>query len=124
MRSRDGDVEQTPREDVRRGSAPADDGRTRRPHAAGRSLGAAQAELGDRCLGRLADARRLRGDERLEVHAVQKRGFEHLAFHRGTNDAHDRLVREHDAALYGRIDIDGKMEVRKVIEEARAAREK
>ena len=119
VRARHGDVEQLARQHVRRGSAPAHDGRTAGPQTAARALRAPQAELRHGSLRRQAHARSLRGDQRLEVHAVQKRRLDELAIHDGAGHAHQRLVREHDGALEHRVDVHTQLEGTQVVEELR-----
>lgn len=112
MRARHGKVEHLAREHVRSRRAAAHDTRARRPQAAARALGTTQAELGHgRILRRKAHTRGLGRNERLEVHAVEKRRLEQLALHNRALDAHEGLVREHDLPLGHSIDVDRQLEV-------------
>ena len=118
VRARHGEVEHLAREHVRSRRAAAHDARARRPQAAARALGTAQAELGHgRTLRRKAHARGLGRNERLEVHAVEKRRLEQLALHNRALDAHEGLIREHDLPLGHGIDIDRQLEVAQPFQE-------
>ena len=117
MRTRNGDAVLLARKDVRRGGATTDDGSARGPKTA-HALSTAKPELSHGRLGRLADARSLGGNERFEVHAVQKRCFDKLTLKDAAFHAHKRLVGEHDGSLANGIDVDRQFEIGQVIKES------
>ena len=106
-------------EHVGGGARAGDVGGARDREAAVRALGAAQAEVRDRvALGRLDHARGLRGDERLEVHEVKKRGLDELAVDDGAHDADHRLAGEDDLSLGHRVDGEVEPVPAEILEEA------
>ncbi len=109
---------ETSRQNVGRGGHAAD---VRGPRGRERSvgpLGAAQPELQDRAAaGRLHDAGRLRGHERLEADDVEQHALDELGLQERPSHAQERFVGEDDRALGYRVDVAGELERRQAIEE-------
>ena len=105
MRAGDRDIEHFAREHVRRGSAAPHHRSAARPQRAACSLGTTKTELRHRGLGGKTDTRRLRRDERLEIHAAQKSRLEQLALQDGTCDAHNGFHGKNHRAFAHRVHV-------------------
>ena len=120
MRSRHRQAVGFARKHIGRGCAAAHHGGAACPHAAAGALSTTQAELGNgQPVGSQAHPSGLGGDERFEVHAVQKRRFDELAIHDGAHHAHNRLMREHHGALVHGVDVNAQRERAQVLQKRR-----
>jgi hypothetical protein len=115
----DRDAEQLPGEDVRGGIAAAHPGGPGRGERAVDPLRTAQAELAHVVLPRReADARRLGGDERLEIDQVEQRGLQELAEDDGAGHPEHGLLREHDRPFRHGVDVAAEGEIPEGVQKA------
>ena len=118
VRAKDGDAVDLSGEHVRGRGGAGDVARASNGEATVRTLGAAQAEVGDRVtLGGPHHTGALGRDERLEVHEVEQRGLDELAIDDRADHTHHRLTREDDLALGNGLDREVEVMVTQVLEE-------
>ena len=111
------DIKQLAAEHVGGAGAAADDGRSCAVGSGIRSLGAAQAELHNRCaLGRMDDAGGLCRDQTLVVDDAQDRGLHELCLHDGRHDFDEGLPREDQRPFRNAVHIPVELEVREVVQ--------
>ena len=121
MRVRAGDrnAESFSGEDVRGAGAAAEVGGAGGGEGAVGSLRATKAELEHVAAARgVHDARGFRRDERGEIQRVEQRRFDELRLKERAAHAHERLVREDDAAFRNCVDVAGESQRPQRIEKA------
>ena len=114
------DVEEAAGEHVRRGAATADVGGAARRDRAVHALGAPQPELEHLVPPpprRVADARRLRRHEGLEVDHVEQGGLDDLALEDRAGHPHQRLERKDHGAFGDRVHVQRELEPAQVLDE-------
>ena len=117
VRALDGNVKELSAQDIGCSHAACNDCRASAVGSRVGTLGTAKTELHDSvAAGRIADTRRLRGDQALVVDDVEDRGLHELCLHDRGNDLDHRLSGEHERAFGDRVDRTCEFEVFKVVE--------
>ena len=116
-RARDRDAEHLAGRARRRADDAADVGSARAVRRRIHIVGAARTEVRDGAARRLADAARLRRNERLVVDLCEDGRLHELRVNERCNDRQDRLIRIHDRALRQRVDIALEAEILEISEE-------